>query len=81
MGSIIGSLIIGGICGWLASLFMETKKGSLLVYIILGLVGGALGNFLFGLIGISFGGFIGEIIGGVLGTCILIAIGRFLFKK
>ncbi len=78
---ILISLAIGGLCGWLAGQFMGSKNQGLIVNIILGIVGGALGSWLFSIIGISFHGIIGNIIGGVLGTCILIAIGRFLMKK
>ncbi|MBR5712891.1 MAG: GlsB/YeaQ/YmgE family stress response membrane protein [Lachnospiraceae bacterium] len=78
---ILISLAVGALCGYLASQFMGSKSKGLIVYIILGIVGGALGNFLFGIIGISFHGIIGNVIGGVLGTCILIALGRFLLKK
>ena len=81
MWHILISLAIGALCGWLAGQFMGSKNHGLLVNIILGIVGGALGSWLFGIIGISFHGIIGNIIGGVLGTCILIAIGRFLMKK
>ena len=70
------TIIIGGVCGWLAGMLMDSKKNSLLINIILGIIGGA-----FGLIGISFHGLIGNIIGGVIGTCLLIAIGRLIFKK
>jgi uncharacterized membrane protein YeaQ/YmgE (transglycosylase-associated protein family) len=75
------TIIIGGVCGWLAGMLMDSKKNSLLINIILGIIGGALGNLVFCLIGISFHGLIGNIIGGVIGTCLLIAIGRLIFKK
>jgi len=79
--SLLVTLAVGAICGWLASMLMGGKDKSLLMYIILGIVGGAVGNLVFGWIGISFHGFIGNVIGGVLGTCILIAVGRLFFKK
>ena len=68
MWHILISLAIGGICGWLAGMFMGSKN-SLLINIILGLIGGVLGNFVFGLIGISFHGIIGNIISGMPLDC------------
>ena len=49
------AIAIGAVSGWLAGILMKSK-GSLLRNIILGIVGGLLGKFLFGLLGISFGG-------------------------
>ena len=75
------TIIIGGVCGWLAGSIMGSKDNGLIINIILGIIGGALGNFVFGLIGIHFYGLVGNIIGGVLGTCLLIGIGRLILKK
>jgi uncharacterized membrane protein YeaQ/YmgE (transglycosylase-associated protein family) len=46
MGILI-SIIVGGIIGWLASLIMGTGH-SILINIIVGIVGSALGSWLFG---------------------------------
>ena len=78
---LIITLAIGALCGFLAGCFMGGSKKSLLVYIILGLAGGWVGRFVFGLIGFNANNLIGEIISGVIGTCILIAVGRLLMKK
>ncbi|MBQ6660186.1 MAG: GlsB/YeaQ/YmgE family stress response membrane protein [Lachnospiraceae bacterium] len=75
------TLAICALCGFLAGCFMGGGKNGLLVNIILGLVGGFVGRFVFGLIGFSATNLIGEIISGVVGTCILIAVGRFFMKK
>jgi uncharacterized membrane protein YeaQ/YmgE (transglycosylase-associated protein family) len=71
----IAAIVIGGIAGWLASMFMKSNM-SLLMYIVLGVVGAAVASFLFGLFGITFAGWIGYLIAGVIGAAILIAIGR-----
>jgi uncharacterized membrane protein YeaQ/YmgE (transglycosylase-associated protein family) len=71
----IGAIIVGGIAGWLAEMFMKSDTG-ILMNIVLGIVGAAIASALFGLIGISFGGWIGYLIAGFIGACILIAIGR-----
>ncbi len=75
------TLAIGALCGFLAGSFMGGGKKGLLVYIILGLVGGWVGRFVFGLIGFNATNLIGEIISGVVGTCILIGVGRLVMKK
>ena len=79
MGILI-SIVIGAVCGWLASILMKSK-GGLLFYIITGILGGFLGSFVFGLLGIGSNNLIGQIIVGVVGTCLLIFLYRFFFEK
>ncbi len=76
---LIISLAIGGVAGWLASMIMKSK-GGLLLYIILGIVGGAVGGFVLGLVGVAFFGLVGTIIRAVAGACILIAVARLITK-
>jgi|GEM_PF-1552230 len=45
---IIWSLIIGGVTGWLAGQFMKGSGYGVLINILLGLVGGFVGNLVFG---------------------------------
>ena len=78
MGILI-SIAIGALFGWIASSLMHSK-GGLLWYIILGVVGGALGNWLAGILGIG-GGLIVQLLIGVGGTCLLIWLCRLIFKK
>ena len=75
----IGSLIMGGIVGWIAGKLMNVK-GGLLRNIIVGLVGSLLGGFLFGLIGFSAHRFIADLIVGIVGACIAIAIARKILR-
>lgn len=79
MGIII-SIIIGAICGWLASIIMKSKSG-LLWYIGTGIVGGFLGSFIGKIIGLGSTNIIGQIILGVAGTCLLIWIIKKFFNK
>ena len=78
--SIIISLLLGGIAGWLAGLIMNSK-GSVLRNIFIGIIGGFLGNWLFGLIGISFAGYLGVVIESAIGACVLIFACRLLLGK
>ncbi len=71
----IAAIIIGGIAGWLASMFMKSGTG-LLMNIILGIVGAIVASLIFGLLGVSFGGWLGYLVAGFIGACILIAIAR-----
>ena len=71
--SLLVSIVIGAVAGYLASLIMKKSNG-LLLNIILGIAGGAVGSFVFGLIGIGANNTVGQIIVGVVGSCILIAI-------
>jgi uncharacterized membrane protein YeaQ/YmgE (transglycosylase-associated protein family) len=71
----IGAIIVGGIAGWLAEMFMKSSMG-LLMNIVLGIVGAAVASFLFGLLGIQFAGWIGYLIAGFIGASILIALAR-----
>jgi uncharacterized membrane protein YeaQ/YmgE (transglycosylase-associated protein family) len=74
----IAAIIIGGIAGWLAELFMKSPMG-LLMNIVLGIIGAGVASWLFGLLGITLGGgWIGYLIAGFIGACILIAIVRAL---
>jgi uncharacterized membrane protein YeaQ/YmgE (transglycosylase-associated protein family) len=72
----IGAIIIGGVAGWLAEMFMKSNMG-IFMNILLGIVGALVANFLLGLIGIELGAnWIGQLIAGFIGACILIAIAR-----
>ena len=71
----IAAIIIGGVAGWLAEMFMKSNMGVFL-NIILGIVGAALANFLLGILGVSLGGWSGYLTAGFIGACILIALAR-----
>ena len=75
---IITSLLIGAAAGWIAGLLMGSK--GLIRNIIIGVIGGFVGTYVFGLIGIQWGGTLGAIGTGAIGACILIVVGKVLFK-
>ena len=76
----LAAIIIGGIAGWLAGRFMNNSSG-VVMNIILGIVGAIVASLVFGLLGISFGDWFGYLIAGVIGACILIAIGRAVSSR
>ncbi len=71
----IGAIIVGGLAGWLAEMFMKTGTG-IFMNIILGIVGAALANFLLSFFGVALGGWVGYLIAGFVGACILIFVWR-----
>ena len=71
----IAAIIVGGLAGWFAEMFMKSGTG-ILMNIILGIVGAALANWLLGLVGVGLGGWIGYLITGFIGACIIIALWR-----
>jgi uncharacterized membrane protein YeaQ/YmgE (transglycosylase-associated protein family) len=72
------AIIVGALAGWIAEKIMKTDH-SLVLNILLGIVGAVVLNaILVFLLGASLGGWIGQLIVGVIGACMLIAIGRML---
>ncbi|ADO43705.1 GlsB/YeaQ/YmgE family stress response membrane protein [Ketogulonicigenium vulgare] len=73
---ILGNIIIGGLAGWFASMIMKADTG-LILNIILGIVGAVLLNIVLAALGIyAADAWIPQLIVGLIGACILIAIGR-----
>ena len=76
MGLIV-SLIVAGVCGWIAGMLMKSSFPWYL-NVIIGLVGGALFSWLVGSFLLS--GIIGNIIGGIAGSCLVIFIIKLIKK-
>jgi len=72
----IAAIIVGGLAGWLAEMFMKSDHG-VFMNIILGIVGAIVLNaLLMGLnIGILGTGWIAFLITGFIGACLLILVG------
>lgn len=77
--AIITSLLVGAIAGTLAGVLMGSK-GGLIRNIIIGIIGGFVGSYVFGLLGLSWSGILGTIGKSSIGACILIFVGKLLFK-
>jgi len=79
MINIIVTLVIGGVVGWLASLFMKTDaQMGYLANIVVGIVGSFIGFWLAGVLGIAAGGAVIRWIIAVVGAVILIGILKML---
>ncbi len=78
--SILISLALGALAGWIAGQIMNSK-GNLLRDIIIGIVGGFLGGWVFSLLGISFAGYLGVVVQSAIGACLLIFVCRLVLGK
>ena len=67
-------LLIGGVAGWLAGVFMKGRGFGVVVNIVVGIVGAVLGGFLFGLLRIATGGLIGSLITAFVGAVVLLFV-------
>lgn len=77
MDRLIASIIIGGLAGWLAQyLTKEDAPFGILGDVILGVIGGAVGGFLFDLLGLRASGLIGHLVVSVVGAMILLYLIR-----
>lgn len=76
---ILTSLLIGAVAGAIAG-FLMGSKGGLIRNIIIGIIGGFVGTWALGLIGLHWDGILGAIGTSAIGACILIFVGKFLFK-
>jgi uncharacterized membrane protein YeaQ/YmgE (transglycosylase-associated protein family) len=77
----IYALIIGAIAGWLAGKLMKGGGFGLLLNIVIGILGGIVGNWLFSTLGITLmSGLIGDVLTGVIGACAVLFVAS-LFKK
>ena len=77
--AIITSLLIGAIAGTIGG-FLMGSKGGLVRNIVIGIIGGFVGTYVFGLIGLHWDGILGAIGTSAIGACILIVVGKLLFK-
>ena len=76
----IAAIVIGGLAGWLAEMFMKSNMG-LLMNIILGIIGAALLNFILAsLLNVGYTGWLAYLIIGFIGACNQIALGR-MFRR
>ncbi|MER8436909.1 GlsB/YeaQ/YmgE family stress response membrane protein [Mesorhizobium sp. M1312] len=75
----IAAIIIGGLAGWLAEMFMKSNMG-VLMNIVLGIVGAIVLNAILQALNIGpFGaGWIAYLITGFIGACLLILVGRMV---
>ncbi|GAB1858597.1 GlsB/YeaQ/YmgE family stress response membrane protein [Flavobacteriaceae bacterium MHTCC 0001] len=79
--SILYSLLIGAIAGWLAGKLMKGGGFGLLLNIVIGIIGGIVGNWLFSKLGITItSGIIGDILTGAIGASAILFVAGLLKK-
>ncbi len=80
--SLLVYIIFGGLVGWVASMLMGTDgQQGILLNVIVGVIGAALGSWIFSLLGIggSITGFnIGSFVVALVGAVVLIAVVKAL---
>lgn len=75
-------IVIGAVAGWIASMIMGTdRQQGLLLNIIVGVIGAAIGGWVVGLLGMGEGGLIWSTLVAVLGAVILLAIVRLVTNR
>ncbi|WP_273353577.1 GlsB/YeaQ/YmgE family stress response membrane protein [Corynebacterium resistens] len=78
----IGWIIIGGLAGWIGSKIMGTDaQMGIFANIIVGVIGGFLGGWIFTLLGIDSGGWIFSFITCLIGACLLLWIIKLFTGK
>lgn len=74
-------LLVGGLAGWLGGKIMQGKSLGIIKNIMVGLVGGLLGGWLFDLIGIEVSNRLGgALLTATIGTVLLLWIIRLIKK-
>lgn len=68
----VPGIITGLIAGYIASLIQKGKGSGCLLNIVIGLVGGVLGSWIFSLFGLSTYSWIGETVVSIIGACLFL---------
>ncbi len=79
-GILIG-LILDALIGWGAGKITDHTGGGIIRNIIVGILGGTLGNWLFGLFGIAAGSLGQQVIVSLVGACVLLVLYYAIFGK
>lgn len=73
------ALIIGAVAGWLAGAIMDSSRGGVLFNIVIGILGGIVGAWLFGLLNIFPADNIwGVLLTATVGAVVIIIIARLI---
>jgi uncharacterized membrane protein YeaQ/YmgE (transglycosylase-associated protein family) len=80
--SIIMTLFIGGLAGWIASLLVgSSKRQGLVLNIIVGVIGAFIGDYVFNILGIQTEAtFLGSVIVATAGAAILLLLVKAIRK-
>lgn len=71
----IVTIVVGGIVGWLASVFMKTNaQMGILANVLVGIIGSSLGFWLAGILGLAAYGTVARWLVAVVGAALLISL-------
>lgn len=79
MLSFFSSIVLGLLAGYVACRIMHLS-GNLILNLIVGVIGSAVGNGVFNLLGIYAHSWIGNLIFSIIGACILLWVVNYLVK-
>ena len=79
MGIII-SLLLGCLAGFCAGKLMKGGGFGIIMNIVLGLFGGALGGWIFSLLGIQWGGLLGQLGTAIIGAVAILWVASLIKK-
>ena len=74
-------ILIGALAGFIAGKIMRGGGFGLIINLVLGIVGGLLGGWVFSLFGFAASGIIGRLITSVVGAVIILWIASFFSAK
>jgi uncharacterized membrane protein YeaQ/YmgE (transglycosylase-associated protein family) len=78
MESVLRSLVIGAIAGWLAGSIQRGYGFGLIGNVIVGICGAVVGEYLFNLLGLWATGLLGKLLMATVGALVLLALVNFL---
>lgn len=81
MFSLILSLVIAGIAGWIAGNIMKSGGFGVLGNVLLGVAGGFVGQAMLWLIGLGARNIVGSLIAAVLGAIVVLYVLDYLKKR
>jgi uncharacterized membrane protein YeaQ/YmgE (transglycosylase-associated protein family) len=70
----IGSIIVGIVAGLIACKLMGLEGQGCLITLLLGLLGGIVGGWIFNLLNLSWGGVVGNIVTSTIGAVVVLWI-------
>ena len=74
------SVVIGCLAGFIAGKLMRGGGFGIIINLLLGIIGGAVGGWLFQQLGVSWGGLLGQLGTAVVGAVVVLFIAS-LFRK
>ncbi|MBK9759255.1 MAG: GlsB/YeaQ/YmgE family stress response membrane protein [Flavobacteriales bacterium] len=78
---VITTILVGGVAGWLAGKVMKGEGYGPLMNVLLGILGGFVGEIVFDLVGLKTVGLVGRIVCAFAGSVLVVWLARQLSSK